>query len=132
MRISARGGKRAYPFTAWFGVGAIPAFVLAAIVSGAMYGVSETSSEKTTAWFIGVIAWIAGGWITTWLLVRQAERRDGMAMSSQPSPSAQPPATRVPPADRPRYEALLKKRDVAGLSDAEAGELGRIMAQAQE
>jgi hypothetical protein len=113
--FSGRPGRMAYPSLAWFALGLIPASALAASTSG--------------GWIYQPVAWLALGGLTTWLLTRNAERRDRRATATiaPPTQALEMPLERVPSSDKPRYEELLKKRREAGLSDAEAAELGRMM-----
>jgi len=129
--LGSRRGKKIYPSTAWFALGAVPAFVLGVFVSGLMTGPSQGDSDRLTIRIVGIAAWLVGGLVASSLLVRSAERRDRIAAARPPTPSPLSAIENLPLPDRERYEALLEKRAGAGLSDVEANELGQLMARVE-
>jgi hypothetical protein len=84
LRIFGRRESKAYPSTAWFAVGAVAAPFVTGLIEAAFFGAS--SSTRMTR-ISGYLAWIVGGSISSFLLVRNARRRDRLGAFRTPSRS---------------------------------------------
>jgi hypothetical protein len=105
LAVSGRKGKKAYPSTAWFALGAIPSVLLIGAVSTIVYGTVEKIPFGIE--IIGWVAWVVVGSVASSWLVRKAERRDRIASAARPpiSPPQAPSAvagsdTAPPPESR--------------------------------
>lgn len=107
--LSSRSKDRhAYPRTAWFAIGAIPAAIILEIGRAA----TSTSTSQTRSFdIVAIVVWIAAGEITQRLLVRNAKRNEERAQTAAPPmptpmPMPPPPAAIAAPASGSAEEVI--------------------------
>lgn len=87
----------AYPRTAWFAIGAIPAAIILEIGRAAI-----STSRPRSFDILAIVVWIAAGEVTQRLLVRNAKRNEERvqiaAAPTMPPPMPPPPAPMTVPA----------------------------------